>query len=396
MTNDEHDPSQIGPGSEWSHYRVSAVGAAIAGVAAAAGATVTSNPAHWLAVAAAIAGVLGMVIAGYAISRRPKDSVTLGLAALTAVLAALATNPAWDSIRLMQFVMAATAAIIAVIVLLPQTLQRVTFSLLVLYHFAGMLSAVTSPPPTPWMTGQLWARLFRPHLEFSYVNNAYQFYSPQPGPAQILWFCITGVDGQSRWYKIPRRNEMLDPLGVEYYRRLSLTERANQNLILPPNNEVVRLRYLREDIPLHPESAQVLQYRVPNEYARHIVNGYAKHVARVLGTGRKDANGDLILVHDIKIYLTQHSMLTQPQFEKLQGQPSKADNGPYAPDTYLPYFIGQFDGAGEPMMNDFDRLMLYWLVPIIRDPATKAVKNYVITHAGSDPFDPALEWQVEP
>ena len=81
---------------------------------------------------------------------------------------------------------------------LSPTGQRIAFSLLVLYHFAGIFSAITSPPPTPWLTGQFWARVFRPHLEFSYVNNAYQFYSPQPGPAQVLWFCITGTDGQCR------------------------------------------------------------------------------------------------------------------------------------------------------------------------------------------------------
>ena len=47
----------------------------------------------------------------------------------------------------------------------------------------GLANAITSPPATPWLTTQTWVRLFRPHLEFCYVNNAYQFYSPQPGPA---------------------------------------------------------------------------------------------------------------------------------------------------------------------------------------------------------------------
>jgi hypothetical protein len=32
-------------------------------------------------------------------------------------------------------------------------------------------------------------------------------------------------------------------------------------------------------------------------------------------------------------------------------------------------------------------------VPIFKDPTTGAVKNYVIVHARSDPFDPALEWR---
>jgi hypothetical protein len=136
-----------------------------------------------------------------------------------------------------------------------------------------------------------------------------------------------------------------------------------------------------------------LQYRAPNEHARHIIAGYARHAARVLGTGRRDKDGNVVPVHDIKVYLTQHQMLNQPQFERLENQPTKDDNGPYAPETYLPFFVGQFDGNGDPLMNEFDRLMLYWLVPIYRDPSTKELKNSVIVHAGSDPFDPANEWR---
>jgi hypothetical protein len=394
MSMDKHDPHGVGPVPDWIQYRVAAVGVAIAAVAAALGQS--AQVGHWAAIVAALVGVVGMLIAGYAISHRPGDSLTLGLGAATALLAWLATNAAWDSIRLMQWVMAWTAAAAAVIVLLPQTLRRVAFSLLVLYHFAGICTAITSPPPTPWVTGHFWARFFRPHLEFSYVNNAYQFYSPQPGPAQILWFCITGTDGESSWYKTPRRNEMLDPLGVEYFRRLSLTERTNQNMLAPPGDDLVRARHIRQDIPFHPEMAAAFQYRAPNEHARHIIAGYAGHVARVIGTGRRAADGTPVPVNDIKIYLTQHQMLTQSQFERLRNQPAKADNGPYAPETYLPYFVGQFGADGQPMMNEFDRLMLYWLVPIVRDPATGQVTNYVVMHAGSDPFDPATEWRAEP
>ena len=51
------------------------------------------------------------------------------------------------------------------------------------------------------------------------------------------------------------------------------------------------------------------------------------------------------------------------------------------------------DHEGKPMMNELDRLMLYWLVPIWQDPETKVLKNFVITHAGSDPFDAANEWR---
>jgi hypothetical protein len=365
------------------------VGLGLAAVAAGAGLVVEAKPDHWLAVTAAITGVIGMIVAGYAVSRKPKDSITLGLAALTAVLAAVATNPAWDSIRLMQWVMAVTAALAAGIVRLAPTGQRVAFSLLVIYHFAGIISAMTSPPPTPWLTSQLWARVFRPHLEFSYVNNAYHFYSPQPGPAQVLWFCITGTDGQSRWYKTPMKGEMLDPLGVEYFRRLSLTDRANQVARIAPSPEtVLPRRLLLQDFPYYPTEIlpEGQQYRPQGERGRQFIQGYAEHVAHVLGTGRKAADGTPIPVHDIKVYLVQHEMLGQIQFQN--------NKDPYDPDTYRPIYEGQFDGEGRPLMNSFDRSLQYWLIPIYRTP-TDELRNIVIRHAGSDPFDPRLEWRME-
>ena len=160
------------------------------------------------AVVAVNAGVAGMLLAGLAVARRPKDSLTLALASATALLAGLATHPEWDSVRLMQWVMAGVAGAVAVLVLLPQTAQRVAVSLFVLYHFAGILSAITSPHPQPWMTAQLWSRVFRPHLEFCYVNNAYQFYSPQPGPAgRGGTYEVRHGFGYSRWRH--ERDELL-------------------------------------------------------------------------------------------------------------------------------------------------------------------------------------------
>jgi hypothetical protein len=142
---------------------------------------------------------------------------------------------------------------------------------------------------------------------------------------------------------------------------------------------------LTNDFPLHPDLPVEFQYRAPSEHGRHIINGYAAHAARVLGTGRKDAAGNAVPVHDVKVYLTQHDMLSQIDYQR------RAD--PYAPQTYKPYFVGQFDVEGKELMNEFDRAMLYWLVPILRTPA--GVRNSVIAHAGSDPFDPALAWRQE-
>jgi hypothetical protein len=403
MASEDRDSRGRQSAPLWISYGTVGVGVALAALAAAVGVAVENKPDEWSANAAATVGVVGMVVAGYAISRRPKDSITLLLAGLTAGLASFATNPAWDSIRLMQQVMGVTAAIVAGIVLLPPTAQRVAFSLMILYHFVGIMTAITSPPPQPWLTGQLWTRIFRPHLEFSYVNNAYQFYSPQPGPAQILWFCIVGEDQRdkgetgalwqdtqlkTRWYKTPIKGEMLDPLGIEYFRRLSLTERANQISGVAPSTEAYLARKsLAQDFQFQPDMLELAQYRSPTEHGRHILQGYAEHVAKVLGTGRKYPDGTPVPVHDIKVYLTEHEMLLQQDFQKAKD--------PYAPETYRPIFMGQFDGKGQPLMSVDDRKMLYWLVPIYKRP-NESLKNFVIHHAGSDPFDPRLEWRQEP
>jgi hypothetical protein len=186
------------------------------------------------------------------------------------------------------------------------------------------------------------------------------------------------------------KGEMLDPLGVEYFRRLSITERANQLSGAGPNTETFMARkLLAQDFPFYPPEIlpEAQQYHPLSERGRQLIRGYAEHVAHVLGTGRKAADGTPIPIHDIKVYLVEHEMLTQLQFQR--------NEDPYDPETYRPIFEGQFDGEGRPLMNDFDRSFQYWLIPIYRT-ATRELRNYVKLHAGSDPFDPRLEWRAEP
>src|SRR5205823_2372220 len=216
------------------------------------------------------------------------------------------------------------------------------------------------------------------------VNNAYQFYSPQPGPAQVLWFCITGEDNNRHWLKIPRRAEVLDPLGVEYFRRLSLTERANQNVptpLGPPEGMLLARESNASLIPMYPDLLPLQQFRMPNEHGRQILSSYARHVAKTHGSGRPG-----VPVKAIKVYLTQHRMLGQKEF---------ADGmDPFDPTTYIPFFVGEFDAEGN--LTDPSDPMLYWIVPIIRGPNHKSgppgspgldIRNYVTVHAGSDPFE---------
>src|SRR5207253_4479160 len=112
--------------------------------------------------------------------------------------------------------------------LLPRVVQRTIVSLMIVLHFVGILSAVSSVPPTPPLMNWAWIYVYRPYLQFMYLNNAYHFYSPEPGPGILVWFHVRYDDGSSDWYKIPDRSQ--NPLTLEYQRRLSLAESTNQLL----------------------------------------------------------------------------------------------------------------------------------------------------------------------
>src|SRR5262249_35270761 len=156
----------------------------------------------------------------------------------------------------------------------------------------GIVTAITSVPPpfgpAPWIASQLWNRVYRPYFQFMYMYNAYHFYSPDPGPATVLWACINYSNDSYCWYVLPtRHDDMKDPLGLTYYRRLSLCESANQlspaSYVSPAALESRRLGGMVRGIPDPDRIAEFLpnvaQYRVPNEYTRRILQSYAHHIA---------------------------------------------------------------------------------------------------------------------
>ena len=137
----------------------------------------------------------GVVAAGAAIAIKPKPQIILGGAA-AAFLGALALysgegrSDHWDSIRLVLAVAAVVAALAALITALPKIPRRIFVSVFIVMHFMGILTAVTAAPPAPWLANVVWTYFYRPYLEFMYLNNAYHFYAPEPGPAFLFWFRI--------------------------------------------------------------------------------------------------------------------------------------------------------------------------------------------------------------
>jgi hypothetical protein len=282
-------------------------------------------------------------------------------------------------------------------------------SAMMVFHFTGIFMATTAPStgnlPAPWLTVQAFTRIYNPYLQFIYQRNAYHFYSPDPGPASILAFLLKTETGtnpmtgakqyKTEWVVVPKRpDDVRDPLGLTYYRRLSLTEqlaRGTPGVIVPDQFEkkemMVRREAKRGAIPYHPFDALGMQYKLPNpDVARFLIPSYASHVII-----EREPSKELAAKTTVKVYRLEHQTMMIDRFETRM--PDGRYQDPYHPSTYRPYFLGEYDARGE-LVNPQEEL-LYWMVPIIpylaapndqTNPFKKNYIDYMSVHA--------LEWSA--
>ncbi len=377
-------PESAVPPFEWAAARkVALVGVALIGAAAALGAvaTVLEFGREWFGHTPRLLLLVGGAITvGAAVSMRPDLPAVWALGCGGAVLAVPAVPAHWDSYRLFFGVAAFVAGVSAAVRAAPPRYRLPALSAVLLFHFGGIFLATTTPPSTPWVTEQLFTRVYNPYLQFLYLRNAYHFYSPEPGPASLLVFFLkteTGTDdkGQktyaTKWIATPTRpGDVRDPLGVTYYRRLSITEqtaRSSPGLITTSWAEREELRKRREQhiaIPSPPEEP-FSQYRLPQpDIARYVLPSYASHVV-LQHTKDKDEAARTT----VKIYRLEHTVMPVELFTNARKAPG-ATVDPYHPTTYRPFFLGEFDARGT--LLDPEEPMLYWLVPILPRPGVGA------------------------
>lgn len=311
-----------------------------------------------------LAGIAG---AGLAIVRQPRSPFLIGLSAIAALLCSYAVEPGWDAIRLPFRVLAVVAAMGAVLVALPTRFQRAALSVAIVFHFGGILTAITTvPPPTgggaPWLPSQLWARVYRPYLQFMYLSNAYHFYSPDPGPATVIWARIEYSDDSYRWVIVPNREEhMKDPFALTYYRRLCMAESTNQlvpvNAITPvmaqQRAEAGRRLGIPEPLDIERIIPTAPQHRAPTDYSAMMISSYARFLFRAY-----PHENPAVAVRAVKVYRVVHLMVSP---EQLAHGTEPTDHS-----LYLPYFQGEFNRDGK-LTNPNDPF-LYWLLPILRFP----------------------------
>jgi hypothetical protein len=307
----------------------------------------------------------GALAIGIACYLRPGHAKLYALACGAAILSRLGFPSSWDSAALLSGMAAIVAGIGALITVMPMHYRKVTASVLMLLHFGVILAAVTSPMYPPWTTNAIGSVLFRPYMQATYLTNAYHFYSPEPGPASQMWFCVTYAkdekgNSQVAWMKFPRRpNDMFDPLALSYYRRLSLTMRVEDFQPAAVTDDMKRARYLRSQgnngIPVDPERLPLEnQYILPSDNVREfIVPSYVRHLANL----KEMQHPDGLPIETIRVYRVIHRILSPQLLQQY---------GPFDPATYQPFYLGEFDTQGK-LIDPSDPL-LYWEIPIIWVP----------------------------
>jgi hypothetical protein len=328
------------------------------------------------------------------LSARIESSAMVSLAGLGALLGYgfFRIHDAWDSgieFTVSLFILALCGSLL---ILLPPLARRVALSLMLVFHFGGMATAITSVDPPggtpPYIPKQLWTWVYRPYLTVVYMTNAYHFYSPDPGPPALLWFAIQYSDGSYTWVKLPDRDN--SPIGMHYQRILSLPEHSFQpQPRLPLSLVELRLTGTREPergpwetiyarrelgstflyrypnppkelsnpargypIPMIPpyNIEIVAQYREPQDIHKMILAGIAKRIL----SAAPDA-GEGVTATSVKLYRVVHRILS-PQ-ELAEGV------SPLEKTKFAPYFMGEFDRDGN-LVNALDPF-LYWYLPIV-------------------------------
>jgi hypothetical protein len=385
------------------------VGLIFVGIAATVGGLVDAASLDSPAIAAVrllLTGI-GLVVIGSALTLRVDVPRHWLIAALAAGLASFLAVPAnWDSFRLLTGVIAAASLAGAILTYLPLTISLGIISLGALFHFGGIFVATTLPEPTPWWSNQASSKVYQPYLSFIYMRNAYHFYSPDPGPASHVFVLLTyerdRIDPQTgknevlnEWITLPRRDKhMKDPLGLTYYRRLSLTEMVSGTIpdlysassfekgdVRERRVKVAALLSEEERIPLADPTMmpEYLQYRVPRQdITRYLLPSYAKHLA-IENSQPARGSEPALKVTKMRIYRAEHAIIQPAEFVKARDV--------YHPTTFRVYYLGEYDPDGK--LSDSTDPMLYWLVPVVpkingpspTDPEKRDYEDFLSRHA---------------
>lgn len=372
---------------------------------------------------------------------RAISAILMALASGSLLTGYLALYNSWDSLQLLFMVFWVVALVFSPVLLLPPIGRRIVVSLLVLFHFGGILTATTAVQAhngqVPWLPTTVWHNIYRPYVNFTYLNNAYHFYSPEPGPPSLVWFQVRFEDDDddpktpapTHWIRLVRREDF--PTRQQYQRMLSLTESVNQyvqtqnlpaqkwqqisqrrkSVMIPGNN--IRVPKSSQ-IDLHPDWFEHNQYREPTDLAKRYLASYARYVCN----SAKHPDHPDLAVKSVRVYRLTHDLI---QAWDLANKKSPTD-----PDLFYAFYMGEYDPEGKLVLPawvdpsqqivwfDFREAgkqpveyregprdpLLYWLMPIYyerwngrEDPNAYAKRRKLLIDRLSEHSGDTIRWE---
>jgi hypothetical protein len=155
---------------------------------------------------------------------------------------------------------------------------KLLVSLVILFHISAILAHVLSGGRPLIML--MAASKYRPYLKTMWLDNAYRFYAPDPGPTEVIWYKMVYEDGSTQWTQVPPRREDVY-LRMPYQRHMSIALLASmmneQQLIKPKddlNSAVSILVNQQATVRTVLTAVGEIYFR---SYARHIARLYAHH-----------------------------------------------------------------------------------------------------------------------
>jgi len=244
------------------------------------------------------------------------------------------------------------------LLVIPEMARRAVLVGSITFHFCGILSAVLSVPPpggnSPWLISQAWTFVYRPYLQFIYQNNAYHFYSPEPGPPSFLWLQITYTDGGKRWFRLP--DTETSPTPMHFQRMLSIGESASQVLQRDPGayRSEAALQKMAQLLGLErlPRGTIApLTWREPMPNAKHYMCSYVRSLINRFPHPDNNSGATVLESHLWRVVQT----IIQPGDLAYEQRRDPTERR-----FYVTTYQGEYDEKGN--LRDPNDPLLYWMI----------------------------------
>lgn len=252
---------------------------------------------------------------------------------------------------------AVVALVSGFLLVVPEVVRRVALVGFVGFHFCGILTAVLSVPPpggsSPWLVSRAWTYVYRPYLFFIYQNNAYHFYSPEPGPPSLLWLQLTYTDGGKRWFKLP--DQETSPTPMHFQRMLSIGESTAQVMQRDPGPfrseaALQKMATLLGLERLPRGTIAPLTWRQPQPNSKHMICSYVRSLMNRFP--HPDGNPEAKVMEG-HLWRVVHTII-QP------GEIAYKNLDPTDRRFYVTVYQGEFDENGN--LRDPNDPLLYWMI----------------------------------